>query len=158
MESRNLFPAGALCMLVLPGIAWSAPEVIREIYHDTSPPLSSMPVYSTGEVPKQMRIFPLRALPAHPASGNQPTIITDAAHQPPVPLVSAMTGLNFDGVGMGFSGPNGTFSEMPTTRPKEVQRRARISASRRTSSSVNTAKMYFCASIKRANSPKVRPR
>jgi hypothetical protein len=112
MESRNLFPAGALCMLVLPGIAWSAPEVIREIYHDTSPPLSSMPAYSIGEAPKKMRIFPLRTLPTHAAGGNQATSATDAALQPSgiLPFVSATTGLNFDGAGVGFSGPNGTFT------------------------------------------------
>jgi hypothetical protein len=61
MEIRNLCHGGAICLSILvPGISWSAPEVIREIYHDTSPPLSSMPAYSVGEAPKQLRIFPLK--------------------------------------------------------------------------------------------------
>lgn len=115
MEIRNLCHAGAICLsILLPGISWSAPEVIREIRHDTSPPLSSMPAYSVGEAPKQMRIFPLRTIPSHAATGNQPSIVTDAALQPPgiipFPFVSATTGLNFDGLGNGFSGPNGTFT------------------------------------------------
>jgi len=113
MKIRNLCHAGTICLtILLPGISWSAPEVFLEIHHDTSPPLSSMPVYSVGEAPKQMRIFPLKAVPAPRSTGGQPGIQTDLALQGPgvSPFVSATTGRNFDGVGMGFSGPNGTFT------------------------------------------------
>jgi hypothetical protein len=116
METRTKRFAGAICLsFLLPGISWSAPEVIQEIYHDTSPPLSSIPAYSVSavEAQKPMRNFPVKAIPAHTAAAQQPAAVTDRALQPPpniFPLISVTAGLNFDGVGTGFSGPQGTFT------------------------------------------------
>jgi hypothetical protein len=93
METRIKRFAGAICLsFLLPGISWSAPEVIQEIYHDTSPPLSSIPAYSVSaaEAQKPMRNFPLKGIPAHTAAAQQPATATDSALQPP-PSGSSMS-------------------------------------------------------------------
>jgi len=113
LSTRRL--VGAICLsILLPGLAWSAPEVIQETHHDTSPPLSSLPAYSTAAQPAaaQLRTFPVKSLPMHASAAAQAAPATDSARQSAAiaPLISVTTGPNFDGVGMGFSGPSGTFT------------------------------------------------
>lgn len=114
MRIRILKRLGVLYLsCVLAPTAWSAPELIREVHHDTSPPLSSIPAYSIRALsPRPMRIFPVKPLPTRTVIGQESVPAQDAALQSsaPGPLFTVNVAHNFDGVGDGFSGPQGTFT------------------------------------------------
>ena len=100
-----------LCaLLVYPSISWSAVEVIQETAHDTSPPLRSI---STGALNAAEAGRPRREIPVGRfklPSGAPATIGTGSAPQSlQVPLISTTQVHNFDGIGDGFVGPQGTF-------------------------------------------------
>src|SRR6266566_857814 len=98
-------------LLLCPCVSWSAVEVIQEAAHDVSPPLRSIPTdaLNAAEARRPRREIPLGRLAAPP--GPQTSASTAVASQlPAAPLISATLGLNFDGLGVGFSGPQGTFS------------------------------------------------
>ena len=84
--------------------ATRSPDSGPAVHHDTSPPLRTIP--PTRHPPGQ-RVIPVRPLP-RPSGPAGP----DGASQPaafPSPQVPS-TSLNFDGIGAGFSGPQGTFT------------------------------------------------
>src|SRR6266481_4656876 len=101
----------ALSVLLLsPCVSWSAVEVIQEAAHDVSPPLLSIP--TDALIAAQAR-QPRREIPLGRFTkplGLRPSVASDTAPQSlAAPLISAATGMNFDGVGVGFSGPQGPF-------------------------------------------------
>src|SRR5262249_54519206 len=78
---------------------------VHETHHDVSPPLREIALAPVPSGPP--RIIPL----------GRPHPVTLAPFQPDAalersvgPLVSTTPGLNFEGVGMGFAGPQGTFT------------------------------------------------
>jgi hypothetical protein len=112
MRTHAHLVAGTACFVsLLPAVCWSAAEVIPEIYHDISAPLSSM---STGRLnaaaaQQPLRTIPLRGIPA--PVGSRSGISADTALQTSAgPLISVTAGINVDGVGNGFTGPQGTFT------------------------------------------------
>src|SRR5690349_14828198 len=100
-----------LCGLLLsPCALRAAVEVIPEAAHDTSPRLDSISAdqLNASEAARPQRQIPLgrligRVRPAAPVTADT-AVQTSAA-----PLVSVTAGNNFDGVGEGFVGPQGTF-------------------------------------------------
>ncbi len=107
-------------LLLSPAVAWSDVEVIPEIAHDVSPPLRSIPAESlnAAEARKPTRIIPLRQLPLPEPSNNGAAPEGGGALQQGIhPLVSVTSGVNLDGVGAGFSGPQGSFT--PTVVPSD---------------------------------------
>jgi uncharacterized membrane protein len=98
-------------LLLSPTFSSSAVEVIQEAAHDVSPPLRSIPTDALNavEARRPRREIPLGRLVAPP--GAQTSASTAIASQLlTAPLVPATLGLNFDGLGVGFSGPQGPFT------------------------------------------------
>jgi len=98
-------------LLLSPCVSSSAVEVIQEAAHDVSPPLRSIPTdaLNAAEARRPRREIPLGRFVAPP--GAQTSTSTAIASQLlAAPLISATPGLNFDGLGVGFSGPQGTFN------------------------------------------------
>jgi hypothetical protein len=96
--------------LFSPSNAWSQVEVIVETANDVSPPLTSIPTdkLNAAEASKPTRVLPLLPLPTPAATGpaaSDPVLQAAAG-----PLVSVTAGVNIDGVGNGFTGPQGTFT------------------------------------------------
>jgi len=85
--------------------ATSGPEVIRAVHQDLSPALRDIPPAIPSGLLHEHPVKPLH--PEKPFSG-----VPDGAQQTaPIPRQATITsGLNFDGVGNGFVGPNGAFS------------------------------------------------
>jgi hypothetical protein len=115
MHTRIKPVASAVCFVfLLPAVSRSAVEVVPEQAHDTSAPLSSISTdrLNTAEAQKPLRTIPVRPIPA--LVSRQPAVtgvVGDAELQPSAgPLISVTAGLNFDGVGNGFAGPQGTFT------------------------------------------------
>ncbi len=81
-------------------------SVGQDARHDTSPPLRTIIAPTSDFKPNTAKPVGLpRVLPEGPVQVD-PVIQTGATR---VPFVATNPGLNFDGVGNGFSGPNGTF-------------------------------------------------
>jgi hypothetical protein len=79
-------------------------EIIRQLRADVSRPLREAPPLPVQAGP--LREIPVRPLPQRPVSGQ-----TDAALQSTTTSTVATTpGFDFDGVGVGFVGPNGSAS------------------------------------------------
>jgi hypothetical protein len=77
-------------------------EIIRQLRADVSRPVREMP-----PLPVQagnLHEIPLRPLPGRPESGQ----IDGALQSTTTSTVATTTGSNFDGVGLGFVGPNGS--------------------------------------------------
>src|SRR2546421_10346553 len=72
-------------------------------HHDASPPLRDI---APAPAALRQRIVPLRPLPRPASSGAQSAGIQRSAATPAAPPPV----LNFDGIGEGFSGPQGSFS------------------------------------------------
>jgi len=112
MQARAKLVSATVCLMsLLPEVSWSGVEVIPEQQHDISAPLSSISTdrINAAEAQKPMRTFPVRGIPA--PVGQQTAVAADTALQSAVaPLISVTAGLNFDGVGNGFVGPQGTFT------------------------------------------------
>jgi hypothetical protein len=107
---KNSTPIGLCVLLLSPCASWSAVEVIQEAAHDVSPPLHSIPVDALNAVQARQprREIPLGRFAA--PLGPRPGMATGTVAQSlAAPLISATTGMNFDGVGVGFSGPQGPF-------------------------------------------------
>ena len=85
--------------------ATSGPEVIRAVHQDVSPALRDIPPAIPTGLLHEHPVKPLH--PEKPFSG-----VSDGAVQttPIAQLATITSGLNFDGVGNGFVGPNGAFS------------------------------------------------
>jgi hypothetical protein len=98
-------------LLVAPCVSWSAVEVIQEAAHDVSPPLRSIPTdaLNTAEASRPRHEIPLGRLVAPPRAQTSATSVS-ASQSLAAPLISATPLRNFDGVGVGFSGPQGTFT------------------------------------------------
>ena len=106
----RIFALASLGLLLLPpSIGWSQVEVVREVTHDVSPPLSSMATANPQAAAQTLpTVIPLRPLPLpvpHAAAQSD-----NALQQTLRPLVSVTSGFNFDGVGAGFTGPQGAFT------------------------------------------------
>ena len=101
LGSRLLFSSAPL----MARSATSEPEVIRAVHQDVSPALRDIPPAIPSGLLHEHPVKPLH--PEKPFSG-QP----DGALQLiQIPQLTTITpGLNFDGVGNGFVGPNGAFS------------------------------------------------
>ena len=99
-------------LLLSPCFSWSAVEVIQEAAHDVSPPLRTIPTgaLNAAEATRPFREIPLRRLPTPPPAGRASAAGNDAPQSFAAPLVSATLQWNFDGVGAGFSGPQGAFA------------------------------------------------
>ncbi|MBK7665042.1 MAG: hypothetical protein IPJ21_16145 [Sterolibacteriaceae bacterium] len=96
-------------LLLLAAFAASANvEVIPAVHFDVSGPLSRVsPLASDSS--QTPRVIPLLRLPL--PSGTSALSKLDSAIQSTAgPLVSVTAGINIDGVGRGFSGPQGTFA------------------------------------------------
>ncbi|HYM11321.1 MAG TPA: hypothetical protein VEU62_11340, partial [Bryobacterales bacterium] len=111
---RQAFSASAslsLCLLVS-GFVASAENPHADVKHaekhDVSPPLKEIPpVPEPPGPPHELR--PLRLVPRQPSGApQQDTALQSAA----APLVSTTAGLNFAGVGNGFTGPQGAYSDV----------------------------------------------
>ena len=90
-------------------------QVEKAVQHDTSPPLDTL--RSLGAKAPSAPDRPLRLIPPHGASGAHPdTVLQTSA---PTPAVATSTGLNFDGVGIGFTGPAGSFT--PNAAPPDTE-------------------------------------
>ena len=77
--------------------------IVHEHHHDQSAPLRTMtavPVSTTRHEDE-----PIRTMPQHPSS-SQPDRVIQATISPTAPAIST----SFDGLGQGFSGPQGNFS------------------------------------------------
>jgi hypothetical protein len=86
-----------------PGSSLRGPSVKPNDHHDTSPPLRVIPPAPRGEpVEREEGVLPRPATVA----GAQDTVIQSTAAAPLIPTTST----NFDGIGQGFSGPQGTFT------------------------------------------------
>lgn len=85
--------------------AASGPEVIPSVHHDVSPALRDIPPAIPTGLLHEHPVKPLH--PEKPFSG-----VADGAVQTTqiAQLATITSGLNFDGVGNGFVGPNGAFS------------------------------------------------
>jgi hypothetical protein len=100
----------ALCV-VLSGIAALAqdvqrqPEANKAVHHDVSPPLRDIPP-GVDLRPKHEKPLGRIHPPGRPLSSSPDPVLQTSAG----PLVATTTGLNFDGVGNGFSGPQGAFT------------------------------------------------
>src|SRR5690349_6781933 len=90
--------------VILSGAAVWGQEVSGDIKHDVSPALRSI-IAPPGDF-KPLHEKRLGRIPAPPSSGLPDPVIQSAAG----PKVAVTNGLNFDGVGTGFTGPNGTFT------------------------------------------------
>jgi hypothetical protein len=109
LKNATLTALGVL--LMSPSLVWSAVEVIPESGHAVSPPLRSIraKALNAAEAVRPRREIPLRRLPAR--VGPQASVGAASAPQTTAaPLVSATLMRNFDGVGEGFTGPQGTFT------------------------------------------------
>jgi len=96
----------AMLFIVLPtlSVAQSSVRVYREVKHDTSLPLADL----IRMTPDQPNPFSPRVLDILPTGHDQPVHYTqapdEALQEQSLPQVSATLGLNFDGLGLGFSG------------------------------------------------------
>lgn len=99
-------------LLLSPCVSWSAVEVIQEAAHDVSPPLRTIPTeaLNAAEAARPPREIPLGRLPAPPLAGRAGVAGSGAPQSFAASLISATAGWNFDGVGAGFSGPQGAFA------------------------------------------------
>ena len=86
-------------------------EVMHEVYRDTSPPLRELPEH--GRVRGRWERPPMR-FKDRPAS----TGIDTAVQTTPGPAVSTTAGVSFQGVGVGFTGPQGSFT--PNAAPPDT--------------------------------------
>jgi hypothetical protein len=116
--SRRVLAAVTIALTaagVLAGVAGSAeaspspdaghrePAVRYELHHDTSVPLRSMAPVPVGT--EQRENEPVRRMPQH-AKARQPDPVVQTTASPAIPTISG----SFDGLGQGFSGPQGSFS------------------------------------------------
>lgn len=112
MHIRIHLVASLTCLLSsLPAFSASSVEVVQEQAHDTSAPLGSISTdrLNAAEAQRALRVFPVRPIPA-PIT-RQAGVVRDTALQPSAgPRISVTPGLNFDGVGTGFVGPQGSFT------------------------------------------------
>jgi fibronectin type 3 domain-containing protein len=85
-------------------VAQQSPQVRTDIRHDVSPPLRS--IEPQPVVRGELEFEPvMRIHPKGPQSVSPDTVIQTSAG----PTVATTPGLSLDGVGQGFSGPQGTF-------------------------------------------------
>jgi len=75
------------------------------VHHDVSPPLSSIAPAAAPPADKKPEKEPKRGLPLPAASASDPVVQTL-----PGSGAAPVLGLGFEGVGQGFTGPQGTFS------------------------------------------------
>ena len=80
-----------------------SPVVTPATHHDTSPPLRSM---TPARPQKGQVVHPLRPIPRSPHSPQSDPVLQRTAPALQIPGTST----NFNGVGNGFSGPQGTFT------------------------------------------------
>lgn len=107
-------PLLAGCLLPMAALAGPAVEVNTEVHHDTSGALRDMKI--TQPTSRLLHTLPLRhtgpLLPYEAAIGDVASQFT------PGPELSARPGLNLVGVGTGFTGPQGTFTD--SSAPPDV--------------------------------------
>ena len=104
MRSRRFL--SAFCLVVFAATALLAqsnvPIVATDVHHDVSPPLILIPPQREAGPPFEVPLLRIHPnAPVSPDGALQTTVISN---------VSTSGGLSFDGVGNGFSGPQGTFS------------------------------------------------
>ena len=113
MSKGKLFVLGALLLAAgvatLPALAArpnEEPEVIVEDHHDFSRPLRDIE-------PPNKQTNPPREIPLgrpHPGPGAIDQVDPVVQKTPTASSPAALSGSGFDGVGVGFTGPNGTFT------------------------------------------------
>jgi hypothetical protein len=103
--------AASLPLLLLAAVVPSAaahaangPTIIRQVHQDVSPPLTHM-APPNDDHPD--RVKPHRTIPGRNHSGSNSSTPGTTA---PATAAAPPVGLNFDGIGNGVSGPNGTFT------------------------------------------------
>ena len=104
------------CSALLLSITTSAqiigkPEVRHEVYRDTSPPLREMPDAQRGHVRWEREPMQFKS---RPSSGGVDTAIQTQQG----PAVNTTPGVSFQGVGVGFTGPQGSFT--PNAAPPDT--------------------------------------
>src|ERR1044071_9861993 len=98
----------AILLLTLPATAFAQgrPEVIPATHHDVSPPLREMP--PGPRYFGALEAEPVRHIPSARKGHFGPDPVLQAPTGP-TGLAAPATQANFDGIGNGFSGPQGTF-------------------------------------------------
>jgi hypothetical protein len=76
-----------------------------DVQHDTSPPLRNIPP-ALGAEPGEKREHPLHNIHTPPSNGATDTVIQSG----PGGGAAPSAGVGFEGLGLGFSGPQGTFN------------------------------------------------
>src|SRR5690349_15268261 len=97
--------------LILSGTAW-AQSVQKDVKHDVSPALRDIAAFPSDS--KRVHEKPLGRIPLPPSTGQADPVIQSAAGS----KVAVTSGTNFDGVGVGFTGPNGSFT--PNAAPPDT--------------------------------------
>ncbi len=105
-----------ILLLALPATALAQggqtgrPEIIRDSFHDVSPPLRELPPgprrFGNLEAEPVRRIPSSRVLP----NENDPAVQAPRKAGAAAPLLAPTTTNNFEGIGQGFTGPAGTFT------------------------------------------------
>src|SRR5262245_48050808 len=100
-----------ILLLALPGTALAQtgrPEIIRDNYHDVSPPLRELP-----PGPRRfgnLEAEPVRRIPSSRGLTFENDPVVQAPRKTGAPALLSPTLTNsFEGVGQGFTGPAGTF-------------------------------------------------
>src|SRR6266446_5970018 len=110
MHNKVLTTLLGTLLLVTSYTALAEIEVIPADRNDVSAPLWSMqsPALSASAAQQVPRVIPLGQIPL-PQAPLAATQIDPVLQSSAAALVSVATDKNFDGVGQGFSGPQGTF-------------------------------------------------
>ena len=88
------------------------PEVTPAVHHDVSPPLRDIPPLVDRRTPHEK--FLGRIHPSGPLSSSPDPVVQSSGG----PAVATTAGFNFDGVGVGFTGPAGSFT--PNAAPPDT--------------------------------------
>src|SRR5258708_5699079 len=104
MNLRTLIGTVLMAGVALSGAGALAQEVTQDVQHDVSPPLRDIVAPPSDFKPVHEKH--LGRIPAPPSTGQPDPVIQSSAG----PRVAVTNGSNFDGVGTGFTGPNGTFT------------------------------------------------
>src|SRR5260370_1742570 len=98
-------------MILLGAPAW-AQEVQQDVKHDVSPPLRD--IIAPPNDSKRIHEKPLGRIPVPPSTGQADPVVQTSVG----PKVAVTSGSSFDGVGVGFTGPNGAYS--PNAAPPDT--------------------------------------
>ncbi len=112
MNLRSIVGSVLMAGMVLAGSQAWAQVVQQDVKHDVSPPLRD--IIAPPNDSKIRHEKPLGRIPLPPSSGQADPVIQSSVG----PKVAVTSGSNFDGVGVGFTGPNGSFA--PNAAPPDT--------------------------------------